>query len=250
MREYVFGQNPTANQSQIPVAINDPERHISRTHCKITLYDDNSLVIEDLGSKNGTFVNGTRITNPCRISLKDSVILADKAIDLKQHIKIDVIIDKIDVIIDVFPANFTFAEWVNRFAQYLIDGFISGGILTIFSLITSRILSELMVASGLYILVFLMSFIIYIGFSLLIVHFYFVNPISSTGQTMGAKIMKIQFVDAETLNYPSKGKIWLRTICYALSGLIFGIGFLMPLWNDKKQALHDIIANTIVINKS
>jgi uncharacterized RDD family membrane protein YckC len=34
-----------------------------------------------------------------------------------------------------------------------------------------------------------------------------------------------------------------------LSGLILGIGFLMVAWTEKKQALHDFLANTLVICK-
>ena len=34
-----------------------------------------------------------------------------------------------------------------------------------------------------------------------------------------------------------------------VSGLILNIGFLMAIWTVKKQALHDIIANTYVVHK-
>jgi hypothetical protein len=37
---------------------------VSRRHCEITEGDENLLIIEDLGSLNGTFVGDTRITEP------------------------------------------------------------------------------------------------------------------------------------------------------------------------------------------
>jgi pSer/pThr/pTyr-binding forkhead associated (FHA) protein len=35
---------------------------VSRVHCRCTLKTDNELELEDLGSTNGTFVNGKKVT--------------------------------------------------------------------------------------------------------------------------------------------------------------------------------------------
>jgi len=35
---------------------------VSRVHCRFTLRDTNELQLEDLGSTNGTFVNGEKVT--------------------------------------------------------------------------------------------------------------------------------------------------------------------------------------------
>jgi pSer/pThr/pTyr-binding forkhead associated (FHA) protein len=58
------------------IALNDPE--ISRRHASIT-YRDGRYVIEDLGSTNGTFVNGRRITAPTMLSNGDVLELAQAA---------------------------------------------------------------------------------------------------------------------------------------------------------------------------
>ena len=34
---------------------------VSRVHCRLTLSDANELLLEDLGSTNGTFVNGKKV---------------------------------------------------------------------------------------------------------------------------------------------------------------------------------------------
>ena len=35
---------------------------VSRVHCRFTLHDTDELELEDLGSTNGTFVNGRKVT--------------------------------------------------------------------------------------------------------------------------------------------------------------------------------------------
>jgi pSer/pThr/pTyr-binding forkhead associated (FHA) protein len=35
---------------------------VSRIHCRLTLSDAGGLLVEDLGSTNGTFLNGERVT--------------------------------------------------------------------------------------------------------------------------------------------------------------------------------------------
>ncbi|MGW8185027.1 MAG: RDD family protein [Candidatus Moraniibacteriota bacterium] len=67
--------------------------------------------------------------------------------------------------------------------------------------------------------------------------------------TLGKKVMGI-IVVAEDLNKLPLGKIILReTIGKIVSGIIFGIGYLMAAFTNKKRALHDIISGTVVIYK-
>ena len=49
---------------------------ISREHCRLT-FDQNTLTLEDLGSRNGTFVNGKPIDRPVTLKDKDHIQLDD-----------------------------------------------------------------------------------------------------------------------------------------------------------------------------
>jgi uncharacterized RDD family membrane protein YckC len=44
-------------------------------------------------------------------------------------------------------------------------------------------------------------------------------------------------------------KALVRNLCKVISWVIFGIGFIMAGFTDKKQGLHDIIAKTLVVKK-
>ena len=59
------------------IIINDPQ--VSRHHARLTL-QGGSYALEDLGSTNGTFVNGRRITGPTALSPGDMVGLGDTVV--------------------------------------------------------------------------------------------------------------------------------------------------------------------------
>ena len=67
------------------------------------------------------------------------------------------------------------------------------------------------------------------------------------GQTPGqmAVGLRVVRVDGSKL---SIGRSLLRVVGYWVSGLIFDIGFLMVAWDERKQGLHDKIADTLVIH--
>lgn len=53
-----------------------PDRTVSRRHCRLFL-TDGRWWIEDLGSRNGTIVNGEPVTDPSRLEEGDTVWLGD-----------------------------------------------------------------------------------------------------------------------------------------------------------------------------
>ncbi|UII28369.1 RDD family protein [Fulvivirga maritima] len=71
---------------------------------------------------------------------------------------------------------------------------------------------------------------------------------SSTQGTLGKMALGIIVTDdkGEKLTF---GKALVRNLCKILSAIIMYIGYIIAAFTDKKQALHDIIANTLVIRK-
>jgi pilus assembly protein CpaF len=60
-----------------PVSINDGE--VSRKHAKLT-WKGAGYVLEDLGSTNGTFVNGTRLSSPLALKPGDAVSFGENIV--------------------------------------------------------------------------------------------------------------------------------------------------------------------------
>ena len=67
------------------------------------------------------------------------------------------------------------------------------------------------------------------------------------GTSPGKRAVHIRIVDAESGQPMTVKQAVLRTIGYLLTFGMLGAGFLWIFFNQKKQALHDRIANTVVI---
>ena len=64
--------------------------------------------------------------------------------------------------------------------------------------------------------------------------------------TLGKIIMGIR-VTGLNQERITLGKAILRNLSKILSGLIFGIGYIMIIFDTRKQGLHDKIADTLVV---
>jgi uncharacterized RDD family membrane protein YckC len=69
----------------------------------------------------------------------------------------------------------------------------------------------------------------------------------NTGQTVGKKALGLKLVDGISGQPVGPGKAFLRQITHALDFLACFIGYLWPLWDEKKQTFADKINNTYVI---
>lgn len=68
------------------------------------------------------------------------------------------------------------------------------------------------------------------------------------GTSPGKRALHLRIVDADTGAPMTVRQAGLRTLGYLLSFATCGAGFLWVLFNQRKQALHDRIANTVVID--
>lgn len=75
---------------------------------------------------------------------------------------------------------------------------------------------------------------------------YFTIFVGSCGQTPGKMLFRLKVVraDGQEMTYD---RALLRSLCWILSLLLFGIGFLMIACTRQKRGLHDMLTGTSVI---
>jgi pSer/pThr/pTyr-binding forkhead associated (FHA) protein len=70
----VIGRDPTAAQIVIRT---DQEKHVSGRHAEIQFRSDGSVVVRDLGSKNGTWLNDGPVKADTPLKVKDRILLGN-----------------------------------------------------------------------------------------------------------------------------------------------------------------------------
>lgn len=66
----------------------------------------------------------------------------------------------------------------------------------------------------------------------------------TTGQSLGRRVANTKLVMMETGQPVGVGRAVVRQICHVLE---FGIGYLWPLWDGKRQTFADKIVGTVVV---
>ena len=72
---HVVGRSPDAD-----ISIDDP--YASEFHARVGL-SDGKVVVHDLGSTNGTYVNGRRVTSPTTVSRGDTVQIGKTTLEVR-----------------------------------------------------------------------------------------------------------------------------------------------------------------------
>jgi ABC transport system ATP-binding/permease protein len=76
----IVGSLTIGRSQAADLALSDPS--VSRKHASLRL-DGATVVIEDLDSANGTFVNGEQIADPVRLESGDVIVLGSTELELR-----------------------------------------------------------------------------------------------------------------------------------------------------------------------
>lgn len=137
-----------------------------------------------------------------------------------------------------------YAGFWKRFAAIIIDGILINAISFGFGFL----LGIFLVVIGQEALLDSLD-LFFTSISILVIWLYFALLESSSLQgTIGKMAVGIKVTDMDE-NRISFGQATIRYFSKLLSALTFGIGYLLAGITEQKQALHDMIAKTLVINK-
>lgn len=94
------------------------------------------------------------------------------------------------------------------------------------------------------------DFFQYVGYGLVIAVIFanWVYGYVRYGQSFGKRFIGLRLVrvDGQPITYKTAA---IRLFGYALSLLVFGLGFLWMLWDDRQRGWHDRLARTLVVKE-
>ncbi|MEU9020974.1 RDD family protein [Actinomadura sp. NPDC048394] len=135
------------------------------------------------------------------------------------------------------------AEWGSRAGATIIDGLVIGAPVGILYFIAILLMSS---GSGggafLGLLFLLVAAVIGFGGGIWMIY-----QEGTTGQTLGKRQMGIKVVSAQTGQVLGFGGAFVRRLAHIADSAACDIGFLWPLWDERKQTFADKMCNTLVV---
>jgi len=234
------------------------EDTVSRLHAAF-VWRDGSVCLEDLGSSNGTFVNGRRIEMPCTLTPGDMVrfgalrgtieaegsgsAAADPTSDS------DLGPDYTIGLVPGLPAGFCF-----RVGSVLLDAalFLVGSIIPFAPLLAAR-LAEQFLLSPEALPPSNQTMALIAGGSgalwVLYAWYFVIHGWARRGGTPGMRLLGLRLLDWHhrvPIGYP---RALLRFAAVVVTGLTLGLGFALIALRSDRRALHDHLAGTLVVRR-
>jgi uncharacterized RDD family membrane protein YckC len=144
------------------------------------------------------------------------------------------------------PAHLVYAGFWLRFVAYFVDSLILCPLW-----IVAGVLSGVMQAStdDTVKLVFSVLYLLWMVVAIAAAWLYFALQESGTAQaTLGKRLLGLQVTDRQG-NRIGFLRATGRFFGKIVSAMILDIGFMMAGWTERKQALHDMMADTLVVRK-
>lgn len=133
-------------------------------------------------------------------------------------------------------AGGNYAEWITRVLAYLVDWVIAA---------IPMILGAILASTGKGLLVVIGVLLYLVGF---VAALYFAFLTGKTGQSPGKRVMGIKVVNEATGQPIGGGMGIARAFIHIIDGIPCYLGYLWPLWDDKKQTFTDKVLSTVVLD--
>jgi len=234
------------------------EDTVSRLHAAF-VWRDGSICVEDLGSSNGTFVNGRRLEAPCVLAPGDTVRFGalrgtieaegDLGGPTASAPPADLGPDYTIGVVTGVAAGFWF-----RAAAVLLDTvlFTVGSVVPFAPLLAAG-LAERFLLSPEVLPPSLRIMALIAGGSgalwVLYAWYYIIHGWARRGGTPGMRLMGLRLLDWRhrvPIGYP---RAILRFAALAVTLLTLGLGFVLVALRADRRALHDLLAGTLVVRR-
>ena len=131
------------------------------------------------------------------------------------------------------------ANWGSRAGGYIIDYLIFVGPAFVLYVLAAAALRG---STGIFVVLELVGLIVSIAGGLWICY-----QEGTTGQSIGKRTVGIRLIAEDTGQPIGFGMAFVRKLAHILDGSLCYIGFLWPLWDEKRQTFADKICKTVVV---
>ena len=224
---------------------------VSRSHVQIVEHDDKTYTVFDLESSTGTFVNGNRILKETKIERYDIIKIGNTVLNWNEYFNkptneykeqespkqpIDNKQSKVDEPEVSIVNEIKYAGFGLRLVALIIDIIFSWIIMI--PIVIIIFFSDISIQDLDSVNQIILQIVLWL--------YYAISESSTWQATLGKKIVGIhvESIDGNRISFSNASGRYFGKI---ISSIILFIGYFMALWTDKKQTLHDQMANCVVV---
>ena len=137
------------------------------------------------------------------------------------------------------------ANWLQRVGAYLIDQLV-----VLIPAVLGGVVLALVVynnPTGPWILITVLVYLLIIGVAVAATIYNRWVRQGRTGRSWGKQALDLTLLGMETRQPIGVGLAFLRDVAHVLDGLAWGLGYLWPLWDRRRQTFADMLLKTIVV---
>jgi uncharacterized RDD family membrane protein YckC len=229
---------------------------VSRVHAAF-VWRDGAPLLEDLGSSNGTFVNGERISQPRAVRAGDAVRFGSLEGELEEAdpaaVTAGQALEGSDYTVGLVPGPPAGIGWrVLALALNLVL-FAAGSLVPLAAYLAVDFLQTNLLAPGVSAPAPGVQSLVAGGCGvlwLLYAWFYVVHGWARRGGTPGMRLCGLRLLDWRRRTPIGHQRAWLRLAAAMVTVLTLGLGFFTILFRRDRKALHDVLAGTQVVRRA
>lgn len=150
------------------------------------------------------------------------------------------------------PGETPYAPFLARFGAWLIDGVIIGAMLVLVWMAVALVGAAAGAVAGGELAEFVVMVWTILGLPLIVIVPLLYHLFLETGPaqaTLGKQLLGLRLVNLQGGTISKGQSVGRYAVAAFLSGSFLGFGYLLALFTDRKQALHDLLANTVVLRR-